>query len=199
MRRTLSLLLTLSTACASTPTPHATEQAMPQPAAAPAPMTTRDVTTREITFTATARNAAGRDDFEYRYTLAREGSLRFGAYYFNFPIHMNHNDNAEWNAGAHAARVFAASDALLADPERMAELCEVPDEGEVVADPCGEPAPAGAPVYTLSLHGEGGSSTWRAMQPESAAFQTLDAAFRAMTSAFEVEMQRPIPRGALPQ
>ena len=199
MRRSLSLLLTLSTACASAPTPQATEEAMPEPASAPAPVTTSDLTTRQITLTATARNAAGRDDFEYRYTLAREGSLRFSAYYFNFPIHMNHNDSSEWNAGPHAARVFAASDALLADPERMAELCEVPDEDEVVAHPCGEPAPAGAPVYTLSLHGEGGSSTWRPMQPESAAFRTLDAAFRAMTSAFETEMHRPIPRGALPQ
>ena len=195
MRRTLPLVLTLATACASTPTP----QAAPQPAPAPTSAATRDFATQQITFTATARDAAGRDDFEYRYTLTREGSLRFSAYYFNFPIHMNHNDSAEWNSGAHGARVFAAAEVLLAEPARMAELCEVPEEGAVVAHPCGEPASAGAPVYTLSLHAEGRSSSWRAMQPESAAFQTLDAAFRTMTSAFESEMHRPIAREALPQ
>lgn len=191
MRRTLPLLLALTTACASAPAPQPAPEATAMPAHA--------FSIREITLAATALTAQGQGDFEYRYALSQEGVLSFSAYYFNFPIHMNHNDRVEWNAGAHAEAVFAEVDALLADPARMAELCEVPDEGVTVERPCAESDAHGAPVYTFSLRSEGHASTWRATQPESASFQPVARAFHAMTEAFTAETHRPLSRDALPQ
>ena len=127
-----------------------------------------------------------------RYELEADGSFDYSAYFGGMPIEMNHNDGVQdWDAGEPGRAVLGAVRAILADPERLAELTPEPDDG---------PAP-GCPgrCYHLGVEDERGDSTFLLGENGGRAHELLDGAFSALIAAFESATGRPLTPGQLPQ
>jgi hypothetical protein len=125
------------------------------------------------------------------YALEADGTLRYSAYFGGMPIEMNHMDSLDWKSGAHGQKVLDVVSALLADPERQAELKILPDDA---------PSPPFADKhYLVQLTKDKADSTRYAKDPKTRAFRELDQAFTALITAFEKATGRPRSPGSLPQ
>jgi hypothetical protein len=125
------------------------------------------------------------------YDLEPETSLRYSAYFGGMPIEMNHMDGMEWDAGEAGRAVFDAAAAILADPERLAELSPEPDDGP--SPPCP------GRCYHLGVEDDRGDSTFLLGENGGRAFEILDGAFTALITAFERDTGRPLTPAQLPQ
>jgi hypothetical protein len=125
------------------------------------------------------------------YALEADGTLRYGAYFGGMPIEMNHMDGLDWKSGVHGQKVFDVVKALLADPQRRAELKMLPDDA---------PSPPFADKhYLVQLTKDNADSTWYVKDPKTRGFRAIDQAFTALIAAFEKATGRPRRPGSLPQ
>lgn len=125
------------------------------------------------------------------YDFAGDGTLTYTAYFGGMPTNMNHMDGVDWKSGADGKKVLDVVRALLADPDRRAELKVLPDEA---------PSPPFADKhYLVKLSNADGDSTRYVKDPKTRAFREIDQAFAALIAAFEKATGRPLSPFALPQ
>jgi hypothetical protein len=119
------------------------------------------------------------------YAVEKSGRLKYTAYFGGMPTNMNHMDGVEWASAEGKALVELA--ARLANE---GALRKVRDD---------EPVPEGAGVYIVGVRKNDADSTQVASDNKSAAWQELDAAFRALVAKFESATGRPKKPTELPQ
>jgi len=125
-----------------------------------------------------------------RFSLEKDGRLRYSAYFGGMPMEMNHNDSVDWPAAEAGRKVLET--ALRLANEGAPGLKDLPDDAPT-------PAVTASGLYTIGVTRAGGDSTKVIVDSKSKAWAELDAAFAAMVGRFEAATGRPKKPGDLPQ
>jgi hypothetical protein len=186
------ILTSAMAACASTAD-------KPEQANSPPAQSAKEKSVKQVSIYSVRSIAVGvmreQDDVKYpvpvkeSYELSATGTLRYSAYFHNMPTNMNHNDSADWQAGAAAQSVLSIVQGIVDDPSAFAGLVLIPDEGE---------SPCEASDYRVGVTREQADLDYCA-KAGSAAFRSIHGAFSDLITAFEVSEKRPLAPSNLPQ